>query len=373
MRFDRDVFKLAAGLGLAFWAVAALAGTIFLAKSLGAIYGLLLLFFPVRSMLAALQMKSYAEGRYSLLFLSGVVSLAGLAALRWAPLGAGARLAGLTLALALGAAIFIPGRHSPWRQPQGRGLRCLPDWLTETLEVKCPLAISALTLASDPAARQGRRTGAGWVQFQFARTLAARLGEQGAAAMSGPNRIVWFDTGRAKLRAGSRRRRLETDWVLANSAGWTESLRSTGFQPKGKSALQAALALGLFGPELDAAALSAEKPLTAVDVEAEFRKWAPGGIVFDPSRSEPAGLRALAPSERRGILLEALSFISGASPFPNRTPFHVTAFVQGGALRLIFLIDRRKPYALKAGWGSWLWRRNLEAALNGRAARPKGR
>jgi hypothetical protein len=84
-------------------------------------------------------------------------------------------------------------------------------------------------------------------------------------------------------------------------------------------------------------------------------------------------LRALAPSERRGILLEALSFISGASPFPNRTPFHVTAFVQGGALRLIFLIDRRKPYALKAGWGSWLWRRNLEAALNGRAARQKGR
>ena len=367
MRFEGNVLKLAACLGLGFWAMAALAGTIFTGRSLGSLYWLLLLFFPVRSFLAALQMKSYAEGQYRLLLLSGVVSLAGLAILRWFVLGEGARLAGAALALALSASVFLPRRDSPFLRPGGRGLRCLPDWLAETMEVKGPLTVSALSLASDPAAKQGRRrTGSDWVQFQFARTLAGRLGGQGAAAMSGPNRIVWFETSRPESHAKALKPRVDPHWILSNSAGWTESIRSTGHQSDGNSALREAAAMGLFGSVLDSESFSAEKSVTALKVEEEFRKWAPEGIVFDPGRPEPAGLRTLAPAERRGVLLEALSFISGTRAFPSRSLFHVTAFAEKGALRLIFLIDRRKPYALKAGWERLLRRYNLEAALSGR-------
>jgi len=369
MRFDRNVLKLAACLGLGFWAAASGAYAVFSGRSWW-VYALLLPFFMVRSWLAALQMKSYSEGRYRLLFLSGVVSLAGLVAIPWSGLAESARLGALILALALSVLVLILGRAGPFLRPLGRGLRCLPEWLAEAQQVRGSLAVSALDLDPGLGARQEKwRSGSDWVPFQFARRLAIRLDRQGAAAMAGPNRIVWFETAPRGSGAKSRRPRLDPYWLVANSAGWTESIRSTGLHPDGRSALGEAAARGFFGPELDTAAVLAMKPLTVEEVEREFRRWEPEGIVFDPARPAPASLRTLGPSERRGVLLEALSFVSGTRPFPIRTPFHVTAFAQEGGLRLIFLLDRKKPQALKAGWESLLRRLNLEAALRGFSVR----
>ncbi|MGB9006333.1 MAG: hypothetical protein WCB96_11475 [Candidatus Aminicenantales bacterium] len=349
-RFEGNVLRLAACLGLFFWGIASLAGTLFYGRSLGSIYWLLLFFFPVRSILAALQMRSYAEGAYSLLLLSGAFSLAGLAILRWFVPGEGGRLAGAVLTLALSAAVFLLRRGRAGLRPAFRELRCLPDWLAEALRTKKLMTVSALSLASDPNT-------AAWAHFQFARMLAGRLGRHGAAAMSGLNRIVWFETGRQKLRAGP-------PWVLAQSAGWAESVRSTGPQPDGKSALQAAVNMGFFGPDLSPEALAKGKPVTAQAVREEFLRLAPEGIVFDPAQPAPLGLRSLAPGERRSVLLEAVSFLSGTNPFPNRSPFHVTAFAEKGSLRLIFLIDRKTAYSRRVRWESLVRRYNLEAALS---------
>jgi hypothetical protein len=128
-RFTRLVRWAALVIGLLFWLLTSICGTILVQQSLGMVYGLLLLFFLVRSQLAFNQIRAFAERRYGALMSMGILIIAGVWLARWAVSAEAERLALFSIVLL--AAVICLGINSGFGVRLDRRTRMLslPDWL----------------------------------------------------------------------------------------------------------------------------------------------------------------------------------------------------------------------------------------------------
>jgi hypothetical protein len=356
LRFEGNIFKLAGLIGILLWGISAAAGTVFYLRSLGILYVLLLFFFLSRSLLAALQMKAYAEDSYGTLLASGASSLAGLLAIGLFVPEENAKLGWLILTIAFSALIIVSQRLREKAQRKGREIRILPDWISEIRSVREPLAVSTLIFNSMPNGKNQRPSPNKdrWPHFQLAELMVSRLASRGAVTIPGPSRIAWYELSRGA-------RRISQAWILRQAAGLIESVATTGKQTDGPSAIQAMKAGHLLGSELS---ISQKKNgrVTSQLVRDTFYRFAPDGIIFSPEEPAPPFLAALTSRQRRDILWDASTFLSELRLGRRRSPFHVTSYGEDGALQLIFLLDGQTPRQIRAKWQSTIRRLNLMSA-----------
>ncbi|MFY9578650.1 MAG: hypothetical protein WAQ33_04945, partial [Gaiellaceae bacterium] len=185
---------------------------------------------------------------------------------------------------------------------------------------------------------------------------ARRLGESGAAAWIGPDRLVWFEP------VGDSHR-VTADWLQRSSGGLIAEI-STRDCATGEEALLAVgrdELVGYASPHL-------LTPIFPVDVEAArrtFEQLAPNGVVYSPDEPVPAKLATLPASELRTILLDAVVFARDLRSGRRRSSYDVTALCSGGELRLIFIADPRSRRQARARWRYLVTALNVRGAIGG--------
>jgi hypothetical protein len=355
-RFEKNILQLAGIIGLVLWGISAVTGTIFYVRSLGLLYILLLFFFLSRSLLAALQMKAYAEGSYSMLLASGALSLSGLIAIGQFISDETAKLGWLVSTIVASALLIVVQRLKAKPLRKDREIRCLHDWISEIRAIRRPLAVSAAAFSNitDGKYRQKSTDKDRWSHLQLAELMAIRLAHRGAVTILSSSRIAWYEPEQGA-------RRISPSWILRQGAGLIESLATIGKQADGPSAVHAMRAAHLLGPEFP---ISKKRTsgVTSHIVRDTFARLAPQGIVFSPDEPAHPLLASLSSRERRDILWDATAYLSELRLERRRSPFHVTAYCEAGALRLIFLLDGQTPRRIRAKWESTIRRLNLEAA-----------
>jgi hypothetical protein len=365
-RYETFLVGLALALGVAFWLLGWASGSVLMGASLAPVGWLLGPFFVWRAVLALLQVRAFAEGRYLPVVVSGLLLVGGAALLPgWMTDGRYA-LAGLAGLMVAGIGLLAPGRSEARGAARaGRDARVLPlaAWVEALRGVRGPVEVTSLRVWREPATRSrdgvdGRARDGRLRVIRMAERVARRLGVSGAATTIGPDRLVWYETGR--------RRPALPGWLLVALGGLVESIRSSGPMLDGPEAFARACRLGLLGPWRGRGGGAPRRPQ---DVVRRFRTIFPEGIVYDPQGPVPAALARLSSRERRAVLIDASYF---ATRLRRRRPwsrFDVTTLCRGNDLELAFLVDRRVEPRRRARWAADIRRITLEAAIGPRAAR----
>lgn len=354
-RFERQVGFLALPAAVFFWLPASVAAWAYFGPSPWSFEAAFLLFFIGRGVLASVQMRAFARGEYAPIGLSAIIVLAGHAA-------AGAMTSAATgLFAAAAAATFVAsavarrrigrlgGRPRDVREPLA-----LSDWLAEARKAEGPASISMITIAPEGDDRGDGR----WPLRGLAGLVASRLGGRGAAAVAGPGRVLWFERG-------SDASRIEPEWLFSTGAGRVETFRFTPVLPAGREALREAVARGFLGPVSGPPSPSFEvgrTPGPAVSEAVFAEVVARGTVISDDIASSDFG-RNLTSNERRAILADAAAFAADFRTFRPRSAYDVTAFAEEGAVRRIFIIDRKTPSEARNRWRAAVRRLNLESVL----------
>ena len=320
---------------------------------------LLVLFFVSRSRTAALQMRAFASEDYGAAIWSGLIGAAG-----WIPAG---RIAARPLAaLGLGAAALALASLPVLRRRDGRGspgrpvLSPLSDWMERVKSTAGYVSLSAAVFSPGSVHRGGDdpvrwAENDRWSHRRVGEAVALKLGARGAAALAGPGRIVWFETGGGREAA-------TPEWLLVQSAGLIRSIKTTGKAGSGGEALRRAAEIGLFGETV--AVSKGGSGEMAARLIAEFRRLSPRGAVFD-MEARPALKRDTRPAsaELRRTFGEALAYAADFSDIPRNSRFETTAFIENGGIRLIFLADAGTPGDVRERWRRRLRRANLQASI----------
>ncbi|HEY3019327.1 MAG TPA: hypothetical protein VGJ32_04000 [Solirubrobacteraceae bacterium] len=364
-RFERQTWVLAWLLGLVFWALADAISIAFYGHALGGLSAALLAFFLARSVLAREQIQAFAARSYAAVIGTGVACLAGLAAVGTLADGDAQRLAAVALvtgvcAAALNRLIRADRAHG---EP-GTALLTL-EWLRRLGHVREPVRVGSARIASATGPERldarSREEGNRWRLGQLAERIARRLGQAGAAAWVGPDRVVWFEP------SGSSGR-VTAEWLQRVSGGLVAEMRLRDC-PDGEEALLAAGQgdlLGRASPHL----LTAIVPVDVAAVRRTFDEVLPGGTVYAPEEPVPEALAALPALERRAIFYDAVRFARDLGVGRRRSCFDVTALCAGGELRLIFIADRQVSRRARARWHARVTALNVRAAIGGERARP---
>ena len=317
------------------------------------------LFLTARSILAARQMRAFAERSYGLLIATGV----GIAS-AWA---AGALLiTDPRFVLAAGAAVLLaafpflaPRRGaSPANDGTPGGLLTLPDWIRSVRFHEGPGEVLFIRFSPGSVHRK-RDDGREWAEDdrwshdRIARSAAHRLGRRGWAALSGPAGILVFQKE-------GRTARLSKAGLLALGAGLIRSLQSTGPQPSGRAAAAAAAAY-----LLEKGALPEGSP--SRDLERDFARFHSRGWILAPDRPVPQALAGLSSEERGTIFAEALDFAADFNGRPGRSRFEASARVEDGVIRALYVLGPTVPERRRARWREIVREANLRAAFFSRA------
>lgn len=367
-RYDRFLSGLAVTMGILFWALACLFGTLALQRSLGGLYWLLGPFFVSRSVLALVQVRAFSERRYAELFGSGVFLLAGMSALQTWVGSTQHRLALLVLLTLLVLAFLGLRWRGNGRQPGVAAIISLPEWLAELGSVSGPVLVRSVRLwiSHDPRrrtsgrARETRETR--WRQRQIAERIARRLGAKGAVTTVRSGRVAWYERDQESWsRSGA--------WVLPLAGGLLQWTGSSGVQKDGLTAVEVARRRHLLGPALYPRRNGYRSARSASDLQQSFLAIVPDGVVYTPDQPAPQILRALSSREKRQILLDATYFATELRVRSSRFRFEVTALAAGPDLGAIFLAPRAVDPHLRRRWVQVVCHANLDAAL--RSALPE--
>lgn len=359
-RFERHSARVAWLLGAVFWGFAAAIAAIFVAGTPPVLYLALLVFFLARSMLARIHVQAFAEGSYRPVLATGAALVAGLLLSSLVVTTEAARVTAVALVTAACAgALAYLRRRTTVRGDPGEALLTL-EWLRRLGAVSDHVRVgSARVLPASAPERLDARTRDGqirWRLSQLADRTARRLGDRGAAAWIGPDRVVWFEVASGPPQ-------VPTAWLQSASGGLIAEvvLREC---PSGEEALLAAGHEGLLGPA-SSHLLTAILP---VDVAAERRRFAdvfPGGIVYSPDQPVPAALAALPASELRAILADAVSFARDLRIGRRKSRSDVTALCAGGELQVIFVVGTHADKRARSKWRHHVTRLNVRAAVGG--------
>jgi hypothetical protein len=359
-RFERHTLELAWLLGLLFWGAAVGIAAAFDPGSAGKLAFALLGFFVARSLLARAQIQAFAEGGYAAVIGTGVLCVAGLAAVGPIASGESARLGAVALVAAVCAVALTRLSHASREHGEpGTALLTL-EWLRRLGHLRTPVRVGSARVVSasgperlDARTREERNR---WRLSQLSERTAKVLGRSGAAAWIGPDRVVWFEPGDEPPR-------VTAELTQRMSGGLIAEVRSTDC-PNGEEALLAAGRQGLVG-EASSHLLTAILP---VDVEAArraFEDLVPGGVVYAPEEHVPAELAGLSGSELRSILVDAVAFARDLRVGRRRSRFDVTALCSGGELRLVFVANPRTARKGRARWRRLLTTLNVRGAIAG--------
>ncbi len=360
--FSRRLLALAIPLGLAAGAAALLVGTVSIRGSVGTAWPVFLLFFTARSELAALQMRAFSGRAYGRTIAGGAIAAAG-----WVLAGGNMDEPARALAVAIFfnaaaiVAVQFPFCTSKFSTAPFEGPLALPDWLRRVQAELVPVTIFSAAFSPGSIHRgwdEPRRWEEEdrWAHRITAEEAARRLGSNGALALAGPARVVWFERdGNGTSHLG--------DWLVARSAGLIRALKSTGPRPCGREALTRALEIGLLG-EILPLRIAGKRPPIRDTVQKRFRKTVPGGIVLSPeAKAYPPAVAAMASRERRALFADAMSFAASLYAVHRRTAGEVSVFTEDGAIRDIFLLPAGLPRSVRTRWSAEARRWSLRASL----------
>jgi hypothetical protein len=359
-RFERHTFQLSWALGLVFAACAAAIATAFYGRGLGSLYAGLLAFFLARSHLARAQIQAFADGAYAALFATGVLCVAGLAAV--GPLAGTEteRMAGIALVTAVSAVALSRVRGSA-RARGEPGAALLPlEWLARLGQIPSEVRVGSARVTSaggperlDTRTREDRNR---WRLTQLSERAARRLGTAGCATWIGPDRLVWFERP-------SDAPRLATGWLTSAAGGLVGDARRHDCR-EGEHALFVAGSAGMLG-HASAHLHTAIFPVDVGEARRTFEELVPGGIVYAPDEEVPPALAALSGRELRAILLDGAAFARDLRVARRRSSFDVTALCAGGELKYIFVADLHAGRKPRGRWRHLVLDLNVRAAIGG--------
>ena len=368
VRFERHSARVAWLLAVGFWAVAASVATAFYGRALHIPYLSLLVFFLSRSLLARVQVQAFAEGAYAPILATGTALVAGLVASNFSTTTDDARLTAIALVTAACASLLsYLRRRTAARGDPGEALLTL-EWLRRLGAITEPVRVgSARVLPASGPDRVDARTledQVRWRLNELADRTARRLGDHGAAAWLGPDRLVWFE-----LADGPEH--VPTTWLQFASGGLVAEagLRSC---PSGEEALLTAGHSGLLGPA-SSHLLTPVLPVDVAEARLRFAGLFPGGIAYSPREPIPTGLAALSASELRAILADAVAFARDLGVRRRRSNFDVTTLCAGGELQLIFVVALNTDKKTRGKWRLHVTRLNVRAAIGGARERAAAR
>jgi hypothetical protein len=353
-QYRARITRLALVMGLAFWALGSLTGTVVFLRSLGTTYWLLCPFFVVRSLVASAQIQAFSVRRYGVLLGTSSLWLLGFELARRLH-GDAARLGAITLVSALVYLVLaVMSDAKAWTEQREAGI---VEWLRLLAAIPTAVQIRSATLRPlRPRRGQPRAAlrGIAWSQRQFARAVALRLGRSGGATLVPPDRVVWFESVSG--------RRIRPATIAALSGGVAQSVRSSGVHPNGRAAAAAAWREhgfeAAFGPlRLD------DGPIPALaDLQAEFSRLFPDGWTFAPGATTDAS--KLPAKWRRRIIRSATRFLEDLGPPRDASPFDISAFSAGGRLQVVFVTEADRRAGRRHIWQTKIRRANIAAALN---------
>lgn len=359
-RFERHSAQVAWLLALGFWAVAAGVATVFYGRALHIPYLSLLVFFLSRSLLARVQVQAFAEGAYAPILATGTALVVGLGASSLAANSDDARLTAIALVTAVCAALLsYLRRRTSARGDPGEALLTL-EWLRRLGAVNDRVRVGSARVlpASGPdrADARTREEQVRWRLSELAERTARRLGEHGAAAWLGPDRLVWFEVASGPPH-------IPTAWLQFASGGLIAEavLREC---PSGEEALLVAGHAGLLGPA-SSHLLTAVLPVDVAEARRRFAQTFPGGIAYSPREPIPAALTELSASELRAILADAVAFARDLGMRRRRSRYDVTTLCAGGKLQVIFVVGLDTDKKERGKWRLHVTRLNVRAAIGG--------
>jgi len=369
-RFERHTLELAWLLGLLFWGAALGIAAAFDSKSVSDLVLPLLGFFVARSLLARAQIQTFADGGYAAVLGTGVLCLAGLAAVGPVASGETARLGAVALVAALcAAALTQVSRQARAQGEPGTALLTL-EWLRRLGHLRAPVRVGSARIVStaagperlDARTREDRNR---WRLSQLADRTARVLGRAGAAAWIGPDRVVWFEPAPQTTlqQSVAKSERVTADLLQRMSGGLISEVRATEC-PTGEEALLVAGREGIVGyasPHL----LMAILPVDVEAARSTFQELVPDGVVYAPDEPVPPQLADLSGSELRAILVDAVSFARDLRVGRRRSRFDVTALCSGGELRLVFVADLETSRKARARWRHLVTTLNVRGAIAG--------
>lgn len=351
--FERRLGIVAVAAAGAAWAGSLLLGLAFFRRLTPGLAVGSAVFFLVRSLAAALEMKAFASRSYGRLAAAGAPILGGaVAAALLLPDEAAAAIAVIAGFLAAAAWLAIRSRAGNLRD--GRRLKMplpFPDWVEALRRVRGPVAIGRTEFAPGSLHRgldapEHWREEDRWAHARIAESAARRLGANGSLALPGPGRLIWFAS---PPEAG-----LSSRWLLAEGMGLLDRLRVSEAFANGSTAADwlAGRMAGKNGPSTgDASSLAPA-----------FAGMFPEGLVLGPRREPPAAWSLLAGETRREIWRDALAYAaSGRAHRSSR--FDVTASLEGGSIRLVFAAPADAGVAARRAWRRRIRRHNREAAF----------
>lgn len=345
IRFQASVRKLAFYVGALLWGL-----SVVLLLGLGAspssgALALLLPFFIGRSALAFTQVRSFTEGRYLDLLVSGGLLVVAALLASWVSLDLGGT-AILVLTVTVGMIVVLE------LQPLGiLGQKDLHEplpfntWLNSLASQAGDVIYGRIEIAPD--ATQQHITYLG-------RSLAYELRRTSLGECSHPfhQTFWWFSTSPNALDE-------VRSWCLARGDGLVTFVPDTKTTPEGKTAIADLITC------LELSLPATERSLTAQPaLSAEFKRRFPDGIVVDLVSSSSENAINLPKHQRRNIVSAAVQYARALEPVSVPGGFWISAALIQGDLQAIFAAPKSAPIEKHYCWESFLMETNLKQALN---------
>ncbi|MEN8205737.1 MAG: HlyD family efflux transporter periplasmic adaptor subunit [Pseudomonadota bacterium] len=352
-RFEKFTHQTASVVGVCFWLLSCIAATAVAQRNLGFLYGLLLIFFVVRSHVANYQIRAFAERRYGVLIISGILLLVSLERAGAASADTVERISMMVLVLVVTLLLLVPACMRLLSSDGHAKMLCLPDWLVSLRQVREPVRIRSVRL--------DQRTDS-WLIDNIALQIGRSTPRTTKTAIIGDKRIVWYET----LLKG----RVTTDaQLLKLGAGIIKQLKSSAFKNGGLESLCCAQEGDVLGEFVHRGWTARNARYSVSDIKRQFREMFPKGLLFDPSDKEGSRkVAALPPSGRRELMHGAIAYSNDPFTKVRNGRLDVTTLYPNGEIRLIFGIATNESRSTKSRWRSFINDVNVSCACGAQIA-----
>jgi multidrug efflux pump subunit AcrA (membrane-fusion protein) len=351
-QFTRCVRWVALVMGMLFGVIACVFGTLLSQRNLGIMYGLLLLFFVVRSRLAFYQVRAFSEGRYGLSVLTGLAMMAAVWLGRSLVSTGTERFAVFVVVLL--TAFLSLGACSLWglRGVRGGTMLSLPDWLRRLRLLQRPVRLRVASLSSGADE---------WLVHQIARKILRNVRASGEMARIGNRRIAWYESDQNASA-------LRDVTIVRHGGGLIEGIQSSPYVASGQKAISLAQQTNLLEGVLDQGSLEddASEPssLGIEQLKKRFNARFPGAVLYDAAQRARAPLESLSRRDCRQLMSGAMQYSKNLYRRVRKGHFDVTTLCEGGRIRLIFGIPQSQPPSAREAWKSFISKINIINAIS---------
>lgn len=349
-RFGRFVRRVSWFIGLTFFVIASLVGTLLIQKNLGILYLLFALFFLFRAQIAFFQIRAFSDHRYGVLLLIGAVIIGAVLFAQNMISGMSERFGFYVFALLSTLLLLIPGSLFRFSKSSGQKMLSLPEWINRLRGIKSPVRIRAIKIDSE---------GGDYQVSSIAARLLGGTAKQTAATRIGKGRIVWFEHQALKKSPSEQT-------LFTCGSGMLNSVKSIPYADSGEEALLAAQQGGLLGSSISNLAIASDRHFDINEITDSFREKFPGGFCFNTRTHRADGPRPLTSEQRREVFYSAIRY--SKSPFQRMEPRHfdVSTLLVGNEIRMIFAIPANVASKSRRLWKSFTNEFNVMCASGAR-------